>query len=67
MKPEWISLLVSFGTITLLYLIGYMAKIEILTFRLLFSYTEIALLPIAAGFAAGWISQWILKKREKRA
>ncbi|TYR73558.1 ATPase [Rossellomorea vietnamensis] len=65
MKPEWIPFYASFGTMILLYLIGYMAKIEILTFKLSFSNTEIALLPIAAGFAAGLISQWILKRKGK--
>ncbi|TYS18544.1 ATPase [Rossellomorea vietnamensis] len=67
MKPEWIPMYVSFGTMISLYLIGYLAKIKILTFKLSFSNTEIALLPIAAGFAACLISQWILKRKERRA
>ncbi|TYS01681.1 ATPase [Rossellomorea vietnamensis] len=63
LKRDWIPLIVSFATMTVLYLIGYFARIEVLTFKLSFSYTEISLVPIAAGFAAGMISQWVLKKK----
>lgn len=60
-KTFWIPLLASFGTMSLLYIIGYIAKIDLLLFKLSLSYTEISLLPILVGIAIGFICERMIK------
>ena len=60
-KPFRIPLIASFGTMILLYLIGFIANIDYLVFKVSPSYTEIALLPIAVGLLVGFISERIIK------
>ena len=60
-KSIWIPLMVSFGTMLLLYIIGFIADIDFLIFKISLSDTEIALLPIAVGMIAGYISERIIK------
>ncbi|PIC65303.1 ATPase [Sporosarcina sp. P13] len=64
-KSLWIPLLVSFGTMIVLYLLGYIADIDILIFRMSLSDTEISLLPIAVGMLAGFICERVIKSRAK--
>ncbi|PIC80914.1 ATPase [Sporosarcina sp. P18a] len=61
----WIPLLVSFGTMIFLYLLGFIANIEILLFKLSLSHTEISLLPIVVGMVMGFISERIIKWRAR--
>ena len=60
-KPFWIPLIASFGTMILLYIIGFIANIDILVFKVSLSYTEISLLPIVVGILVGFISERIIK------
>lgn len=64
-KPFWIPLIASFGTMILLYLIGFIADLDFLVFRISFSSTEIALLPIAVGILVGFISEFIIKMKAR--
>ena len=64
-KPFWIPFLASFGTMILLYIIGYIADIDFLIFKISISYTEIALLPIADGNLVGFISERIIKLKSQ--
>ena len=61
-KSFWIPLIASFGTIILLYIIGFIANIESLVFKISLSGdAEIALLPIIVGVIVGFISERIIK------
>ncbi|SDN85746.1 ATPase [Bacillus sp. OK048] len=60
-KSFWIPLMASFGTMILLYIIGYIADIDFLIFKISLSETEIALLPIAVGMLVGFISERMIK------
>jgi hypothetical protein len=69
-KPFWIPLLAAFGSMAFLYLIGFIFDIPILAFKFFQNEsvtngfvmnTEIALLPIAVGFAIGLIVERIVK------
>ena len=52
-----IPLIISVGTMILLYLMGYFASIDFLVFKISRSGTaEIALLPIAIGLVIAFIS-----------
>ncbi|MDV6377883.1 ATPase [Sporosarcina sp. GW1-11] len=62
-KTFWIPLLVSFGTIILLYLLGYVADVDVLIFRMSLSETEISLVPIAGGLLAGFITERMIKSK----
>ncbi|MFL0584035.1 ATPase [Solibacillus silvestris] len=62
-KVFWIPLLASFATMAVLYLIGYVANLDFLIFKISLSYTEIALLPIFVGAAVGIISERMLKRK----
>ncbi len=64
-KSFWIPLLASFGTMILLYLIGYIAEIDFLILKISLSETEIALLPIAVGILVGFISERIIKLKSQ--
>ncbi len=63
-KSFWIPLMVSFGTMILLYIIGFIADIGFLKLKITLSDTEIALLPIIIGVLAGFISERIIKSKE---
>lgn len=60
-KTDWISLLLGFGTMALLYLIGFIANIDILIFKVTNSSTEIAFLPIIIGLIVVLISGRMMK------
>ncbi|ALX48392.1 ATPase [Lentibacillus amyloliquefaciens] len=62
-KPFWIPLIASIGTMFLLYLIGDIAGVDFLVFRMSLPYFEISLLPIAFGILVGFISEWIIKSK----
>jgi len=62
-KPFWIPLIAAFGTMIVLYLIGFLAKIDFLVFKVSSSYTEISLLPIFVGIGVGFISEKIVKSK----
>ena len=56
-----IPLIASFGTMILLYIIGFIANIDFLVFKVSPTNTEIALLPIVVGILVGFISERIIK------
>ena len=60
-KTVWISLVLGFGTMALLYLIGFVANIDILIFKVTNSSTEIAFLPIIIGLIVAFISERMMK------
>ncbi|MGG0720221.1 ATPase [Robertmurraya massiliosenegalensis] len=60
-KLFWIPLMFSFGTMIVLYLIGYLFDVDFLTLKISFSYSEIAFLPIVLGLLVGFISERIIK------
>ena len=62
-KSDKIALIVAFGTMILLYGIGYFTKIESLKFKISSEYTEISLLPIAVGLFVAFISDRIIKSK----
>ncbi|WP_411955327.1 ATPase [Alkalibacillus sp. S2W] len=64
-KSFWVPLVVSFGSIILLYLLGFIAEIESLMFKLSLSYTEISLLPILIGIILGFLSERMMKLKIK--
>ncbi|TYS67816.1 ATPase [Sutcliffiella horikoshii] len=65
-KQFWVPLSVACGSMILLYLLGFLADIDFLIFKLSPTYTEIALLPIGVGLILGVISERIIKQRIKR-
>ena len=60
-KSFWIPLSAAFGTMILLYIIGFLANIDFLVFKVSLSYSEISLLPIVVGILVGVISERIIK------
>ena len=60
-KSVRISLILGFGTMALLYLIGFVANIDILIFKATNSSTEIAFLPIIIGLIVVLISDKMMK------
>jgi len=62
-KSFWIPLMASFGTMILLYIIGFIADLDFLIFKISLADTEIALLPIAVGMLVGFISERIIKSK----
>ena len=60
-KTDWISLVLGFGTMALLYIIGYAANMDILIFKVSSSSTEVAFLPIVIGLLVAVISARIMK------
>mgnify|MGYP006052076207 FL=1 len=60
-KSVWISLILGFGTMALLYLIGFVANIDILIFKVSNSSTEVAFLPIVIGLIVVLISGRMMK------
>ena len=61
-----IFLIVSIGAMVLLYLIGFIANIDFLVFKISPSNTEIALLPIAVGLLIAFISDGVIKYKSKK-
>ncbi|PIC56837.1 ATPase [Sporosarcina sp. P12(2017)] len=62
-KNFWIPLIVSFGTMIVLYIIGFIANIDSLIFNISLSHTEISLVPIGVGIVMGFISERIIKSK----
>ncbi len=55
------SLVLGFGTMALLYIIGFVADIDILIFKVTNSSTEVAFLPLVIGLIVVFISGGIMK------
>ncbi|MEK4487992.1 ATPase [Psychrobacillus sp. FSL H8-0484] len=73
-KSLWFPLLSSFGTMGLLYLIGFIFDLSILEFKIFQNEplkdgslldAEIALLPIAIGLVVGFIVERRVKVQNK--
>ena len=73
-KSLWFPVLSSFGTMALLYLIGFIFDLSIFEFRIFQNEPQkdsstldarIALLPIAIGLVVGFIVERIVKVRNK--
>ena len=60
-KTVWISLMLGFGTMAILYIIGFVANIDILIFKVSNSSTEVAFLPIVIGLIVVLISGRMMK------
>ena len=60
-KKGRISLVLGFGTMALLYIIGFVANIDILIFKVSNSSTEVAFLPIIIGLIVVVISERMMK------
>ena len=60
-KKGRIPLVLGFGTMALLYIIGFVANIDILIFKVTNSSTEVALLPIAIGLIVVVISERMMQ------
>ena len=60
-KTVWISLVLGFSTMALLYIIGYVGNIDILIFKVSSSSTEVAFLPIVIGLIVVLISGRMMK------
>lgn len=65
-KTLLIPLMLAFGTMALLYIIGFVANIDILEIKVSSSQTEIALLPIAVGLLVAFISERFIKFKLKQ-
>lgn len=65
-KSFWIPLIASLGIMILLYIIGFIADIDILVLKISPSYTEISFLPIIIGFLIGLISERIIKYKSQK-
>jgi hypothetical protein len=62
-KSFWIPLIAAFGTMILLYIIGFITNIDFLVFKYSLSYTEISLLPILHGRFFLVASDYVREKR----
>ncbi len=58
-----IPVIAAFGTMILLYIIGFIAQIDFLKFKITSSSTEIALLPIFIGLIVAVIVERLLKSK----
>ncbi|MGM0846542.1 MAG: ATPase [Bacillota bacterium] len=65
-KPFWIPLIASFGTMILLYTIGFIADINFLTIKVSRSYAEISFVPIVVGLLIGFVTEKIIKRNSKK-
>ncbi|MFC3039208.1 ATPase [Virgibacillus xinjiangensis] len=63
-KPFWIPLTAALGTMALLYMIGLIADIEVLSAEFSFTYTEFSFLPIVVGVVVGFVTEWVMKYRK---
>ncbi|MGD6814928.1 ATPase [Sutcliffiella horikoshii] len=64
-KSFWVPLSIAFGSMVLLYLLGFLADINFLIFKVSSTYLEIAFLPICVGLILGVVSEQIIKHRTK--
>ena len=64
-KSFWIPLIASFGTMILLYIIGFIADIDFLKLKISLSDAEISLSPIVVGMLVGVISERIIKLKSQ--
>ena len=64
-KALLIPVLAAFGTMLLLYLVGYIAQIDSLKLKISMESSEIALLPIFIGLIVCYVSERIMKLRLK--
>ena len=62
-KVLLIPVLITFGTMLLLYLVGYIAQIESLSFKFSVESQEIALFPIFLALLVGYISERVMKMK----
>ena len=60
-KTIWISLMLGFGAMAILYTIGFVASIDILIFKVSDSSTEVSFLPVIIGLIVVFISERIMK------
>ncbi len=65
-KSFTFPVIASFGTMILLYIIGFIADIDFLMFKISNTYTEVSLLPIVVGIIIGYISEQIIKYISKK-
>ncbi|MEH7384412.1 hypothetical protein V7147_03205, partial [Bacillus sp. JJ1521] len=65
--PYKITLILSIGSMVLLYLIGYIANIVILLLKYTSTHAEISFLPIAVGLLIAIISDRIIKNKSKKS
>ena len=69
-KEYRIPIMISFGTMALLYLVGFIFEIEFLLFKITSSRTEVSLLPIIIGLLLAFVGDKIidskLRKRENK-
>ncbi|MGF3104654.1 ATPase [Rossellomorea sp. DUT-2] len=59
----WLPLIAAIGTMVLLYVVGFIGKIEFLVFKISSSDTEIALLPIVVGIVVAFVSDRIVRPK----
>ena len=64
-KEYMIPLIISFGTMALLYLVGFIFEIDFLIFKITTSRTEVALLPIIIGLLIAYVSDKMIDKSRK--
>ncbi|WP_088035193.1 ATPase [Evansella clarkii] len=64
-KPFWPPLIVSIGTMVVLYLIGFFTETKSLSLKVSLDYTEISLLPVIAGFLAGFLCSFFIRLRAR--
>ena len=60
------SFIVSIVAMILLYIIGFIANIDVLVFKISPSNTEIAFLPIVVGLLVAYISEGIIKYKSRK-
>ncbi|WP_077618148.1 hypothetical protein [Bacillus sinesaloumensis] len=60
-----LSVFFSIGAMILLYLLGFIADINVLMFKMTPDKTEIALLPLAVGLLLAMISDRIIKNKKQ--
>lgn len=66
-KQEYIiPLILSFGSMALLYLVGFIFDIDFLVFKLTPSRTEVALLPIIIGLLIAFIGDKIADSKSRK-
>lgn len=61
-----IPIIAAFGTMILLYIIGFLANIDFLVFKVTSSSTEVALLPIFLGLVVAVIIERIFKLKSQQ-
>ena len=61
-----IPIISAFGTMILLYIIGFLANIDLLVFKVTSSSTEVALLPIVTGLIVAVIVERVIKFKSQQ-